>query len=483
MDFRKLRGTASICALGLASLIVAACDDNNNPPGAATTPPPVAAVSPAGQSLAGVDPVNNTVWVPTYQLDGSGNLQLVVSNQSDVTPAAVSAVGAHAIVQPHATGTGKKVSLPQCDTPIALAYDTNNQTFLVECANSTTSQVYVQIVKTASLDNLNNPTVNTITATGVTWDTWGGILFNPNTDKAVVAGTNTIGILDVPKDGTPSFEANSVVQVPGTDSLSLNFTTQLLLVCSDGTNYTIDTSVRGANGQLPAPTIFSGPTGTTDGNAFDSSTNIATISPEFDNIAEIANFTGKFDAAGGTAPTAVPVLTVSGLGWLDPHGEGPGGQATFNITTHQAIIADEFGQNFWLVQLPSAAVTGALDNNGQPGSATTADASSAYAVAAGLIPQVMINNTSTQLGIRGDPAALGIDQVHNIAYMLADTNTDYHSWSGNSNTPLFLIAVDLSNAPVGGCAAGITLDGTSTGQRSTACTSVWSPKVAVLRIN
>lgn len=451
MELKKFaRGARSICALGLISLFVAACDDNNNPPGAATTPPPVAAVSPAGQSLVGVDPVNNTVWVPIDTLDGSGNLQFTIVNQSDVTPAIAKATA----VKPNATGTGHRISLNKCTRAEAITYDANDKEFLIECVDNS-GNVFVEIANTPS--DTTQIVVNGIQATGIDAGR-GGIIYNPNTKVAVVAGLSTIGLLDM-TTATPSFESNSVVSTVCTDSLSLNFTTQLLFIACDGNHQTVDTSstarplVAVAFAQLPDPTGQYNPA-ITDGNAFDSNTNLIVVTPEFHNVAFVLNFNGTTQT-----PASAPFITVQGLGFTGPVGEGPGGQAVMNTTTHQALIADEEGQNFWLLQLPMATVTGNLNNNGQPGSGTTADASSAYAIAAAVTPQVGGN----QLLIRGDPAALGIDQVHNIGYMLAD---------GGSN--LYLVAVDLSNPPIGGCAQGVTAPG---------CTSVWTPKSAAVPLN
>ena len=132
-----------------------------------------------------------------------------------------------------------------------------------------------------------------------------------------------------------------------------------------------------------------------------------------------------------------------------------------NCSTHQATVADEFGQNLKLIQLPTAAVPGALDNNGRPGSGTTADAASVWTIAATIIPKGLVGTTATQLGIVGDPNSLSIDPAHNFAYMLADTDPSFHEWSIGSTSPLFLVRVDLSK-PVPGANPNGGIDGKTT---------------------
>ena len=90
----------------------------------------------------------------------------------------------------------------------------------------------------------------------------------------------------------------------------------------------------------------------------------------------------------------------------------------------------------------------APNNKGQFGSNTTADASSAYTIASTILPKPLINNTPTQLGIIGDPNSLTIDPARNSVYVLADTNTGFHQGFG-SNTPLFLVRIDLSQPVFG----------------------------------
>ncbi len=118
------------------------------------------------------------------------------------------------------------------------------------------------------------------------------------------------------------------------------------------------------------------------------------------------------------------------------------------------MVADEFGQNFKLIQLPAAPVAGALDNNGRPGSGTKPDAASVVTIAGGIIPKGLVAGTLTQLGIVGDPDSLAIDPTHNLAYMLADPGIEFHEWPIGLKTPLFLVREDLSSPVVGASATG-----------------------------
>jgi hypothetical protein len=173
-----------------------------------------------------------------------------------------------------------------------------------------------------------------------------------------------------------------------------------------------------------------------------------------------------------TTPATAPTVTVPNvcpggvgippgcLGEAPPIGEGPGGETVINCTTHQGVIADEFGQNLKLIHLPTKSVAGALDNNGRPGSGTVAGPASVFTIAAAVIPKGSVDGIPTQLGIVGDPNSLSIDPAHNFAYMLADTLPFFHSWQGGTTTPLFLVRVDLS-APVSGASPVGGINGTT----------------------
>jgi hypothetical protein len=105
------------------------------------------------------------------------------------------------------------------------------------------------------------------------------------------------------------------------------------------------------------------------------------------------------------------------------------------VLTHQALVADEFGHNLRLVQMPTAAITGA------------ATAANAFTVAATVLPKPLISGTATQLGMRGDPNSVTIDPARNFGYVLADTSTNFHNF--NVDFPLFLVRVDLGSAVQG----------------------------------
>jgi hypothetical protein len=122
--------------------------------------------------------------------------------------------------------------------------------------------------------------------------------------------------------------------------------------------------------------------------------------------------------------------------------------------SHQGFIADQFGQNFKLIQLPRSPVKGGLDNNGQPGTKTLPNDSSAYTIAASVIPMGDVDGVPTQLGVVDDPGSLAIDPVRNLAYMLADTDPAFHPWDPGADTPLFLIRVDLSRPVFGASPTG-----------------------------
>jgi hypothetical protein len=226
----------------------------------------------------------------------------------------------------------------------------------------------------------------------------------------------------------------------------LDFNTQILFDACDGFNQLVDTSTFGA--LLPV-TPFQSTYGTTDGNAFDSTTAIVGVDPEFQDVTHVFNFNGLTASA-----TTAPEIDVPGLGTTSLTGEGPGGQATANTVTHQLFILDEFGENYRLIQLPTAFVTGALNNNGQPGSNTTADAASAFTIAAGVLPLVTdASSNQSHLTAIGDPNSATIDQGSDHAYLLATDDT----------CQLWLVTIDLNNPPFGACVS---------------CSTQWTPAVS-----
>ncbi len=370
------------------------------------------------QGLIAIDSRNNFAYVPIYTIDAQQNAQVAVV---DLTVNA-----ANPII--------KVLSLPGSKRPIAATIDPTTNTVYVE-AQTPTNTVNVHVI-----DTITQTVTNTVAATGVThFGTFGGIIANPTKKKLIVAGEDNVGVMDI-STNPPTMVANSVISTGGTDSIALNFDTEILFISSDGSMSAVDTSVN-----PPVQYSVGMSLGTTDGVAFDTLTNLLVVDPEFQDESHILNFNGATLANSMT----LPFVSVPGYGTTAPVGEGPGGQAVVNVIKHQAVVADEFGHNFRLIQLPASSIIGAPNNNGQSGSGTTADAASAFTIASSVLPKPSINGTATQLGILGDPNSLTIDPARNFAYVLADTQAGFHGWTPGSTTPLFLVRIDLS-APLFG---------------------------------
>jgi hypothetical protein len=423
------------------------------------TPPPESRTS-SGQGLIAIDTTHNVAYVPIYRLDSNGDSELALVKLPTKLTSPGETAGATGLVEvaPLAEGeSGAEAATPgpvigvlslagvrgqHTIEPVACTFNPKTGKVFAEARQGDDSVIIYEIAtKTRKV-------TNAIPATGITHSgAFGGIIANPLTDKVIVAGTDTIGILDSSTE-PPTFDAASVVSVPGTDSIALNFKTNLLFISTDGTLGIIDTSTP-IGTKLAFNSFNNTGFGTTDGVSFDSETNILIMSQEVggEPAGERA-FAFNFDGITATSMTA-PEVTIHGLGEVDPIGEGPGGQAVVNLSTHQAVIADEFGQNFWLVHMPQTPITGAPDNNGQPGSGTTADDNSVFTIANAVIPQGVVNGQPTQLVILGDPNSLSVDPVHNILYVLADTIAGFHSWQGGTTTPLFLVGIDLSSPVLG----------------------------------
>jgi hypothetical protein len=314
--------------------------------------------------------------------------------------------------------------------------------------------------------------VNSVVPTqGLNGTFFGGILVDVLHNRAYVAGRFQIGVLDT-SQSPPVWDPTSVVATgSNTDSLSLNLFTGILFISGDGTNRIIDTT------KLPLnPVSFNSTFSITDGNAFDAVTNILVLSQEVRADQVWAFNFAKLNTA--VTPSTADFVQVSDvcpggatgcLGELPPVGEGPGGETAINCSTHQAVVTDEYGQNLKLIQLPTASVGGALDNNGRPGSGIPADAASVFTIAGTVIPKGIVNGTPTQLGITGDPSSLAVDPAHNFAYMLADS-TGGRKQLGSA-TPLFLIRVDLSKPVIGASPTGGVNGAT-----------FWTPASAAIRL-
>lgn len=359
------------------------------------------------QGLIAIDTKNNIGYVPIYTKDSSGNAQIAVV---DLT------VGA-------ANPVIKTIPLAGSTTAIASNFYADGGRVYALASNNS-GKAFVYVIKTSDY------TVETsVEATGVSFSgQFGGVIVDTKRLQVVVAGTSEVGLLDISAPA-PVWKANSVVNVNGTDSISLNSETGQLFISSDGDKKVVDTTVSPMTAR-----VYTDNLGTTDGVAYDNLTGLMIITPEFQDLAYVINM----NELSTTGPLVAPTLMVPGVGFSNPVGEGPGGQVAVNVLTHQALVADEFGHNLRLVQMPLASITGAPV------------ATNTFTIAATTLPKPLIGGTPTQLGMRGDPNSVTIDPARNFGYVLADTQPYYHGF--NVDLPLFLVRVDLSSATT---AAGV----------------------------
>ncbi len=436
-----------VCLLiGIAgmSLYTAGCDPcascsttTKHRPTATPTPPPSSAT---GQGLIAIDTANNVGYVPIYTLSGGGGAR--------INPAAVPGSSQLAVVNLAIGAANPVIKLLELSNVVVPTGGAFNQKNGRVYAEGTLADGSVSIFE---INTTTQAIINTIPCPGITnSNRFGGVIADPVRNLLVVAGTSTIGLMDTSVE-PPVFNAASVVSVAGTDSISLNPTTGILFISTDGTNEITNI------GTLPLVVqSFEGTESIADGVGFDPTTNILLQSDEVgEDHGNAFNF-GTLDTA--VTPATALSIGFNGLGVLPPTGEGPGGQTVVNAATHQGVISDEFGQNLKMIHLPATSVPGALDNNGQPGSGTQPDAASVFTICAGLIPMGDVSGTPTQLGIVGDPNTLSVDVNNNLAYMLADTDPYYHSWANDHDPqpPLFLVRVDLSAPVLGGSPTGAT---------------------------
>lgn len=361
--------------------------------------------NPPSQGLIAIDTINQIAYVPIYKLDASGNGQVSVVNLTTM-----------ALI-------GNPISLPGTSTAIASNFFPDTGRVYVLAANGSSLVIHV-------INSATNTVEFSIPATGLSFSgQFGGVVVDGKRQHVVVAGTSGIGLLDI-STPTPTWNPASVVNVGGTDSFSLNTETGLIFVSSDGSLSTIDST------KSPMTTVgYNDYMGTTDGVAFDIFTGLMIITPEFEDLSYVINMNG-YDATSSTVPQH---FAVPGTGMTSaPVGEGPGGQVAVNIVTHQALIADEFGHNLRLVQMPVSNPA----NNG-PATAVTA-----FTIGGAILPKPLVDGVGgpTQLGMRGDPNSVTIDPGLNNGYVLADTQPSYHGF--NVNYPLFLIKVSLALDPV-----------------------------------
>jgi hypothetical protein len=473
-------GCQVLVALGSAIATVIGCSKGTASPATTSRPPGTSAAAIAqpaptrapitpftlfsracsGRTLIGIDPYNNVAYVPVYSVDHLGNAQLAVVNL---------AVGAVSPVR-------KTISLTGSVQPVGVAYNPVNRTILAD-ARTVDNHVFIY-----EIDTDNTSVSNMVTATGLfqgvevgARNIWGavsiqpaagGIVENILTNQAIVAGTATVGILDTSKS-PPVWNPRSVISLDlNAESFALNSSTALLFISNLGTDALIDTSKMPLS-EIPFARVPDW--GVTDGVAFDISTNIV-IHSEFDGSDQSYAFNfATLDTS--QRPATADSIAVPGLGFVSTRGPVPGGQTVINCGTHQAVIADEFGPNFRLVQMPAGPIVGALNNKGQPGSGTTPDKGSVFTIAAAAIPAGKVGAPHDLLSIVGNPSSLTVDPLHNFAYMLADNRTLYHPWTPGSQRPLFLVRVDLAE-PVFGAGPFGGIDGKT----------FWGPRIDVIRM-
>jgi hypothetical protein len=402
---------------------IAACGGDHNGGGnfagaVAPNPPPPKLPACSQQSIVGIDPVSNIGYVPVFARDGSGNAEVVVV---DLTVGAADPVLA-------------TLAIPGASRSIGIAYDPIHKTMLDEI-ELTDGEVGLAVIDTTT-KAVSGATVNLAGLTYINY--FGGVIEDPVRRQAIVAGTTNLGVLDT-SVSPPVWKPASVITTDGTDSIALNLVTGILFISDDGKTQIIDT------GKTPYdPLSFDSDFafGISDGVAFDLATNVMVLTPEGGvDEAWALNFATLNTTA---TPATADSVRIPGLGEAGPLGEGPGGSVAINCTTHQAVVADEHGgANFKLLQLPVAPVAGALNNNGQPGTATTADGASAYTIAATQIPEGLIDGSPTALEIGADPHSIAIDPARNLLYATAR--------SGNSE---FLVQVDLSKPVLGASPTG-----------------------------
>ena len=326
------------------------------------------------RTLIGIDPYNNFGYVPVYSLDNQGNARIAVVDL------------ARGIRNP----VRKLISLIGSVQPMALAYNPSNRTMLADARRADDHVLVYEIdTATASVSNV-------VEAKGLIQQVpipakniWGpvriqpaagGIVENLRTHQAFVAGSTTMGILDT-THSPPVWDPESVITLGlNAESFALNSNTGLLFISNLGTDVLIDT-VRSPLKEIPFARVPD--QGVTDGVAFDISTNIV-IHAEFDGSDQsyASNF-ATLDT--NQTPAFADAVAVPGLGFIPTVGPVPGGQVAINCATHQAVVADGFGPNFRIIQMPVAPVVGPLNNRSQPGSQTTPDAASVYTIAAAAI--------------------------------------------------------------------------------------------------
>jgi hypothetical protein len=408
--------TGVVASVGMALLlIIAGCSNDSEefvpppePTSTATVIPPSAC---SGQGLIAIDPVHNTAYAPLHSLDMSGNAQIAAIDLSTVT-----------MVMP----TINPISLVGATNTMASTFDSINNTVLVETL-LTGGDIGVFVIDTNTQTVVGTP----VDLTGISGASFrGGILEDTTKNRAYVAGTSQLGILDT-STSPPTWNSGSVVDTVCSDSLAFNLRTGIIFITCDGSHEIVD-----ASGASLAVQDFDSTFGITDGVAFDVTTNIMILSQE---VGADASYGFNFATLNtGVTPATADNVTVPGIpSELAPIGEGPGGMAVINCNTHTAIVPDEGGTNLKAIHLPVAPVAGPLNNMGQPGSGTTADAASVFTIATAQLP----TDGMTTVTMDGDPNSATIDPSTNFYYALG-------------NDASYFIRVDVSSPVFGASPTG-----------------------------
>ncbi len=234
------------------------CSGHAQPPG----PPPSSAT---GQGLIAIDTAHNVGYVPIYTLTsgGGGAINPDASSEPATSVPGSSQLAVVDLTIGAANPIIKLIELSSVVEPTGGAFNEKNGRVYAE------GRLGDGTVSIFEIDTTTQAVINTIPCPGITnGGTWGGIVADPVRNLLVVAGTSTIGLMDTSVE-PPVFNAASVVSVAGTDSISLNTTTGILFVSTDGTNQIINIS----NTPL-VPLAFEGTEAITDGVGFDPATNI-----------------------------------------------------------------------------------------------------------------------------------------------------------------------------------------------------------------
>lgn len=324
---------------------------------------------------------------------------------------------------------------------MAAAYDPNHKTILFEAVETAGGRAVYEI------DTISR-TVKSITPlTGLSGklppnQIFGGIFEDAKRQVAIAAGVDDFGMLDT-SSSPPVWNATSITTTEVTDSIAYNPQSGMLFISGDNSNEIVDTT------QSPmTPLSFTVQNVTNSGVGFDPTTNIMLLSPEGAATSSVWSFNLEtLDSS--ISPATAAAIQVAGMDVAGSVGQGPGGQVAINCRTHQAVSADEFGENLQIVQLPRKAQAGDLNNNGQPGADTEANAASVFTVASALVPDATGNGQPASLIMLGNPNTPTIDIVHDRLYVLAlDQSAGIE----------YLLRLDLSNPVFGGSPTG-GLDG------------------------